>query len=141
MISQLTVFLTNEQGRLAALCRTMADADINMHSLFIADTTDFGVVRICCDTPNAALAALKAAGYRASVTDVLAVEVPNEKGGLAKLLEFLDAEDVNVSYGYCFLADSQRAIDVLKIDGPSVEERLEQAGFRCVEPQEIYQPD
>ena len=63
MIEQLTVFLENEKGRLAAACQTLADAGINMHALNLADTADFGVVRMLCDTPEAASGALKAAGY------------------------------------------------------------------------------
>ena len=66
MISQLTVFLANEKGRLAAACRTLADADINMKALFIADTADFGIVRIFCDTPKRPLARWRCWGRRAS---------------------------------------------------------------------------
>ena len=85
MISQLTVFMENERGRLASACRTIADAGINMYALFVADTADFGVARIFCDTPQAAADALTAAGYRAAVTPVLGVRVPDEPGGLASL--------------------------------------------------------
>ncbi len=92
MISQLTVFLENENGRLASACRTLADAGINMHALYLADTADFGVARIFCDTPQAAADALTAAGYRAAVTPVLGVRVPDVPGGLASLLEFLDEQ-------------------------------------------------
>ena len=67
MISQLTVFLANEKGRLAAACRTLADADINLAALFIADTADFGIVRIFCDRPNRAAAVLAEAAERAGV--------------------------------------------------------------------------
>ena len=86
MISQLTVFLENEKGRLAAACRAVSDAGINMHALNLADTSDFGVVRMLTDTPEAAAEALRGQGYRATVTPVLAVRVPNVPGGLAKLL-------------------------------------------------------
>ena len=102
MISQLTVFLENEKGRLAAACRAVSDAGINMHALNLADTSDFGVVRMLTDTPEAAAEALREQGYRATVTPVLAVRVPNVPGGLAKLLEFMDEQDANVEYGYCF---------------------------------------
>ena len=84
MISQLTVFLENEKGRLAAACRAVSDAGINMHALNLADTSDFGVVRMLTDTPEAAAEALREQGYRATVTPVLAVRVPNVPGGLAK---------------------------------------------------------
>ena len=88
MISQLTVFLENDKGRLASACRVLSDAGVNLHALNLADTADFGVARVLADTPHAAAEALRAAGYRAMVTPVLAVRVPNVKGGLATLLEF-----------------------------------------------------
>lgn len=138
MISQLSVFLTNEKGRLAAACRTLADAGFNMHSLVLADTADFGVVRIFCDRPDEAAAMLIEAGYRAAVTPVIAVRVPNEPGGLARLLEHCDHCDMNVEYGYCYSVGPDAAIDVLKIEGEGAEERLAEAGFDLVEADEIY---
>lgn len=141
MITQLSVFLANEKGRMAGLCRTLADADINMHSLFVADTEDFGVVRIFCDTPLAAAAALREAGYRAGTTKVLAVRIPNRKGGLADLMEFLDSANVNVEYCYCFLANADYAIDALKVAGEDVEAALADAGFDLVKAEEIYRED
>ena len=134
MISQLTVFLENEKGRLAAACRAVSDAGINMHALNLADTSDFGVVRMLTDTPEAAAEALREQGYRATVTPVLAVRVPNVPGGLAKLLEFMDEQDANVEYGYCF--------DVLKADGSDdLEQKLTDAGFEPVRPEDIYRID
>ncbi len=142
MISQLTVFMENERGRLAAACRTIADANIDMHALFVADTADFGVARIFCDTPQAAAEVLTAAGYRAAVTPVLGVRVPDAPGGLASLLEFLDEADVNIEYGYCFAATDGSAIDALKVNGAAdIEERLVAAGFQLVEPQDVYELD
>ena len=88
MISQLTVFLENEKGRLASACRAISDAGINMHALNLADTADFGVARVVVDAPEAAAEALRKVGYRATVTPVLGVRVPNRPGGLATLLEF-----------------------------------------------------
>jgi len=138
MISQLTVFLANEKGRLAALCRALSDAGINMHSLFVADTEDFGVVRVICDTPEQAAEALKGGGYRARVTPVVGVRLPNEKGGLARLMEFLDDNEINVEYCYCFLAASDTAIDVLKVDDADIETRLQAAGFETVDGSQLY---
>ena len=134
MIDQLTVFLENEKGRLAAACQTLADAGINLHALNLADTADFGVVRLLCDTPEAAAGALKAAGYRAAVTPV--------PGGLAKLLSFMDEQEANIEYGYCFSVNENVAIDVLKVDGDSgIEEKLKAAGFEPVRPEDIYDLD
>ena len=142
MISQLTVFLQNEKGRLAAACRAISDAGINMHSLFLADTQDFGVVRLLVDHPKQAAEALLNAGYRATITPVTAVRVPNRPGGLAELLEFMDSENVNVEYGYCFSVGEDYAIDVLKTDEDAqLEEKLVKAGFNPVSPEEIYAVD
>ena len=142
MIEQLTVFLENEKGRLAAACQTLADAGINMHALNLADTADFGVVRMLCDTPEAASGALKAAGYRAAVTPVLGVRVPNVPGGLARLLSFMDEQEANIEYGYCLSVNDDVAIDVLKVDGDSgIEEKLTAAGFEPVRPEDIYELD
>lgn len=74
------------------MCRSIADAGVNMHALFLADTEDFGVARIFCDKPRAARDTLNAEGYRTSVTRVVAVHVPNKPGGLADLLEFLSQQ-------------------------------------------------
>lgn len=142
MISQLTVFMENERGRLASACRAIADADINMYALFVADTADFGVARIFCDTPQAAAKALTEAGYRAMVAPVLGVRVPDVPGGLAHLLEFLDENGVNVEYGYCFTANDGSAVDVLKVsDASDIEAKLAGAGFKLVAPEEIYAVD
>ena len=142
MVSQLTVFLENEKGRLAAACRVLGDAGINMHALNLADTADFGVARMLCDKPEAAAAALREAGYRAMVTPVLAVHVPHSRGGLASLLEFLDAEDVNIEYGYCFATGADEAVDVLKIGASEgLEAKLAEAGYSVVSPEELYDQD
>lgn len=142
MISQLTVFLENEKGRLAAACRAVAAAGSNMHALYVADTSDFGVARLLCDKPNATAGALREAGWRANVTPVLGVRVPNEPGGLAILLEALDELDVNVEYGYCFSAEAGYAVDVLKVSGAddasALEAKLADAGFAPVDAKDVY---
>ena len=142
MISQLTVFLENEKGRLAAACRAVSDAGINMHALNLADTADFGVARLLTDTPDAAAEALRAQGYRATVTPVLGVRVPNVPGGLASLLEFMDEQNANIEYGYCFSVNAETAVDVLKVEGTDdLEEKLTAAGFEPVRPEDIYRID
>lgn len=138
MISQLTVFLENKKGLIAAACRTISDADINMHTLFIADTGDFGVARIFCDTPLAAAEALNNAGFQAAVTQVVGVKVPNHKGGLAEMLAYIDEKDINIEYGYCYAVNNDYAIDVLKTDSDDLEQILVQAGYEIVRPDEIY---
>ncbi len=129
MISQVSVFLENEEGRLAEACRCIADAGISMTALFVADAPDYGVARIFCKNPADAVEALQNGGFRAKLIDVLAVRVPDRAGGLADLLEFLSKNGINIDYGYCFTASDDTAIDVLKVSEKGVEERLVEAGF------------
>ena len=133
MIDQLTVFLENDKGRLAALARCMGDAGVNMSELSISDTADFGLVRIICDDSAKAQEALTAAGYHSLVTSVLAVAAPNRPGGLADLLEAIDAVDVNIEYAYCFSRHADQAVMAIKIADPAgavrVQAALAEAGF------------
>ena len=138
MISQLTIFLENEKGRLAAATRVIADAGINMKSLNIAESSEFGVLRVICDTPKAAALALTEAGLRANVTPVMAVEVPIVKGGLADLLQKFDELDINIEYGYCFSVGEETAIDILKVKDPSVEAQVKAAGIKVLAAEDVY---
>lgn len=139
MIDQVTVFLENRKGRLASLCRALGDAGVSMHAMTVADTTDYGIVRIIADSPQKARETLIEAGFRATLTKVLAVAVPNRAGALADLLEALDRAEINVEYAYCFAIEGDMAIDVLRIEGEgNVRETIEAAGFRLLEAHEIY---
>ena len=135
MIMQLTVFLENTEGRLAALCRTLADNGINMDALTIAETSEYGLVRIICDNVFHAVDVLEESGFRATKTKVLAVELPDRPGALAEMLEALDSTKVNIEYGYCFQSDGDVAIDVLKIkpeDRDKAEAAISGAGFKLL---------
>ena len=141
MIDQITVFLENSEGRLMALCRTLADADISMSALTIADTADYGVVRIICDKPDDAIRVLNDADFRAVKTKVSAIQVPNRPGGLAELLETLGALKLNIEYGYCFSVNGEEAVDVLKIHGETQADEavkaLEAAGFKLLSQEDL----
>lgn len=140
MIDQLTVFLPNEPGRLANMARVLGEAGIQMHALMVADTEDFGIVRIICDTPRTAARVLADEGYRAAATKVLAIEVDNEPGGLARALEGFAEVSLNVEYAYC-ASIGGRTVDVLKVTGSDVEAQVVAAGLRGLEPAEVYVPD
>ena len=134
MIEQITVFLENREGRLARMCRCIADAGVNMSALTIADTSEYGVVRIVCDDPAKAVEALEAGGYRAIATKVVAVAVPNRPAGLAELLDVLDKLDLNIEYGYCFSLRGDQAVDVLRFqDADKAAEAIKAAGFTLLE--------
>lgn len=139
MIDQVTVFLENSKGRLAALCRAMGDAGVNMHAMTISETSEYGLARIICDDPARAREALSEAGFGANLVKVLAVEVGNQPGGLAGLLEVLDGAGLNVEYGYCFTASDDTAIDVLKIaDEDAAARVLAESGYKVLEPADVY---
>ncbi len=141
MIEQVSVFLENSTGRLAKLTRVLGDAGIDMHALMVADTEEFGVVRIICDRPRAARALLEDTGFGASLTAVTAVEVPDRPGGLADVLEALEAGGVNVEYAYCYVKPgAEAAVDVLKVDGFNVDAVLRDSGFKVLEAADIYIP-
>lgn len=139
MVKQLTVFLENSPGRLAGLTRAIGNAGVNMRAMMVADTADFGVVRIICDRPDAAQEALESAGFGVSVTEVLAVEVPDRPGGLADILEVLGGVGVNVEYAYCFVEPSgDAAIDVFRVeDAERATSALTAAGMRVLGPDDV----
>lgn len=139
MVKQLTVFLENSPGRLARLTRALGDAEVNMRALMVADTAEFGVVRIICDRPEVAKDALENAGFSVSVTDVIAVAIPDRPGGLADTLEVLGAEDLNVEYAYCFVEPGgSSAVDVFRVERVDDAMRvLAEAGIRVLRAEEI----
>ena len=139
MVKQLTVFLENSPGRLARLTRSLGDAGVNMRALMVADTAEFGVVRIICDRPEDAKSALEESGFSVSVTDVIAVAVPDRPGGLADILEVLGSEGMNVEYAYCFVEPGgEAAVDVFRVERVADAMRvLEEAGIRVLRDDEV----
>lgn len=141
MVKQITVFLENSEGRLSALCRCLGDAGVSMKALTIAETSEYGLIRIIADDPQNCVKVLTDGGFHASLTDVTAIEVPNRAGGLADLLDKLADLDLNIEYGYCFSTEADRAVDVLKIKGGAKAAEavfaLEAAGFRVLKQGEL----
>jgi hypothetical protein len=143
MIKQLSVFLENNPGRLAELTRALGDGGINMRALMVADTAEYGVVRILCDTPDRAVKVLEKAGFGVSVTEVIAVEVPDRPGGLAGILEALDGDGINVEYAYCFVEPSGgSAVDIFRVeDALRAQTALESIGVRVARAADLYEVD
>ena len=138
MISQITVFLENEKGRLSAMTNVLGAAGIDMQALIIAETAEYGLVRLIVDKPEEALEALKAADYRAISTKVVALRLGNQPGALAKLLSKLDEMDVNIDYGYCISSNAEQAIDVFKVaDAEAAVVKLKAAGFEVLRAAEL----
>lgn len=116
-IKQISIFLENNAGRLAEVTKVIAQAGVNIRAISIADTADFGILRLIADKPDAALAAVANAGFTARVTDVLAVEVPDEPGSLAKIMEIFKDTGVNIEYLYASLEGAlNKAIVIFKVE-------------------------
>jgi hypothetical protein len=116
-IKQISIFLENNAGRLAEVTKVIANAGVNIRAISIADTADFGILRIIADKPDAAMAALANGGFTARMTDVLAVEIPDEPGALAKVMELFKETGVNIEYLYASLEGcSEKAIVIFKVE-------------------------
>ena len=116
-IKQISIFLENKKGRLAEVADTLSQPNINIRALCVADTTDFGIVRLIVDHPDKAYEVLKAAGFTTSATQVIAVEMPDKPGALAKVLNVLRAKDINLEYVYAFIGKrGEYAIHVLRVE-------------------------
>jgi hypothetical protein len=139
-VTQISVFLENKSGRLADVAQALADRQINIRALAIADTIDYGVLRMIVSDPHAARDALTQAGFTATETDVIAVEMPDRPGALARVIKLLSEHEINVEYGYAFVGKSgENAIVVFRID--AVEEAirvLTEAGVRLPKAEEVY---
>ena len=102
-IKQISVFLENTEGRLCEVTKTLATAGINLRAISIADTADFGILRIIADKTEKAVDTLSAAGFTTRQTDVVAVEIDDTPGSLAKLMELFQHSQVNIEYLYASL--------------------------------------
>jgi hypothetical protein len=116
-IQQISIFLENKSGRLADVTRVMADAGINLRAISIADTADFGILRVIVDKPEAALAALAKAGYTTRTTDVLGLEIQDVPGALSKVMDVFKQTGVNIEYLYASLEKSgDKAVVIFKVE-------------------------
>jgi len=139
--TQLSVFLENKQGRLADVTKALTDNGINIRALFIADTSDFGILRMIVDKPRKAIDILKSNAFTVKENEVLAVEVADTPGSLAQVLETLDKNSLNVEYLYCFV-DKKRnaAVDIMRIqDIGKAMEALENAGIKLLSAAELHE--
>lgn len=116
-VQQISVFLENKSGRLAQLTEILGNNGINIRALSIADTSDFGILRLIVSDPLQADEVLKNAGFTVSVTDVIAVEVKDVPGGLTVVLQILEAAKINIEYLYAFLEkSSNNALVVVRVE-------------------------
>ena len=138
-ISQLSIFLENRPGQLSAICRDLARSGINIATLSLADTADFGIVRMIIDDHAKAQAVLTSAGHVVNVCEVIAVGVPDRAGGMAEVMEVLDRAGVNIEYSYAFAFHrGEKAVLVFRFsDNAKAEAALTAAGYVTLGADEI----
>ena len=117
-IQQLSVFLENREGRLDEVLAVLGNNDVNIVALSLADTSDYGMLRMIVSDPNKGRAVLKENGITAMLTDVVALRVPHETGSLSKAMHAIVDGEVNIEYMYAF-ANGADASAVLKCDDPA----------------------
>jgi len=118
-VKQISIFLENKAGRLAEVTRVLGDNGINIRALSIADTADFGILRLIVNQPEKAKEVLKLEGFMVSETEVIAVEVPDEPGGLAGVLETMKSTGINIEYCYAFVGTaSDGALVLFRVESP-----------------------
>ncbi|MDD5746497.1 MAG: amino acid-binding protein [Candidatus Omnitrophica bacterium] len=116
-ITQISVFLENKTGRLADVCKLLGNNQVNIKALTIAENKEFGILRLVVDKPKIALEVLRKEQFVAERTDIVAVEVDDRPGGLARLLDFMGKHDLNIEYMYGFMEKrSEKALMVFRFD-------------------------
>jgi hypothetical protein len=140
-VKQISVFLENKSGRLAQVTQILAESNINIRALSLADTADFGILRVIVNDAEKASSVLKAAGYTLGETDVVAVEVPDRPGGLASILLPLWKAELDVEYMYAFVQSSgENAIMIFRFENTDKAiETLKESNVRILSGKEVYQ--
>ncbi|PIE62349.1 MAG: amino acid-binding protein [Desulfobacter postgatei] len=139
MAEQISIFIENKEGRLAEVTAILRDAGVNIRALSLADTTDFGVLRLIVNDIDKATPALRNQGFTVGKTRVLAVEVNDEPGGLTQVLDPLSEQNVNVEYMYAFAnPQSKNAIMIFRFDDiEKAKGILEKQGIKVIDKEEI----
>lgn len=133
MMKQIAVFLENREGRVSECCKVLKEANVNLCSMSIADTKEFGILRIITDDNEKALSVLKQGGFLCSLVDIVGIEVPDKSGALADLLILLNEGGVNIEYMYSFAGANGHAQIGFKTNTPEkAVALLEQAGAKLI---------
>jgi hypothetical protein len=138
-LKQLNIFVENKKGALVEITETLAKHDVNIRALSIADTEEFGILRLIVNDNETASKILSEKEYLLKITEVVGVKIGDAPGKLSTALEVLDKEDINVEYLYAFMARTEKhAYVVLRVEDNDVAEKaLTDAGFRLISEADI----
>lgn len=138
-VEQLSIFIENKSGRLAEVTRILGDAGINIRVLSLADTSDFGILRLIVDNVEKAKFALKEQGFTVDKTEVVAVEVSDHPGGMSNILQSIDSSQINIEYMYAFVERGGNAVIIFRFDDTEKAiEALTSNGFTIIDGQQLY---
>lgn len=139
-IQQLSVFVENKEGRLAEITEALAKANIDIRAISIADTSDFGILRLIVDRPDEAVTALKEANMTVSLTSVIAIGITDKPGEFAKAMKVLAENHIVIEYMYAFISrDKGRAFVILRVnDEEQALQSLQDAGIMILTSEEIH---
>jgi hypothetical protein len=115
-IKQISVFVENKPGRLLDVVEVLGNSNIDIKAISLADSSDFGIVRLICENPESAYEVINNSGFTASLTEVLAIAISDKPGSLAKVLRALKESNVNIEYMYGFSAKTKdHAVMIIKV--------------------------
>ncbi|MBO4636120.1 MAG: acetolactate synthase [Clostridiales bacterium] len=139
-VKQINVFLENESGRLAEVASELAKNKIDIRALYVADTTEYGILRMLVDKPDEATIVLKTMGFTVSQTNVIAVAIPDVPGTLDKVLEVLSSNGISLEYIYAFVGRaSSDAVVVIRVDdNDKALEYFNAFGIKVLDDKEVY---
>ncbi len=140
-VKQLSIFLENRKGRLKEVTKVLAEAEVNIRALALAESAEFGILRLVVDNPEKARSVLSAAGFTVKEQDVFAVAVPDQPGGFYQVVRILAEDDINIDYTYAFVRGKDQAILIFKVPDELFEKALEaivKGGLHLVEPIFFY---
>jgi hypothetical protein len=139
-VEQISIFLENKPGRLAEVTRIFEEGRVNIRALALADTSEFGILRLIVNDNETAQRLLKDHGYTVGVTEVVAVEVEDRPGGLHRILEELAKDNINVEYMYAFVRQSgQNAVLIFRFDDiHTASTVLKREGVRVIDGKDLY---
>ncbi|MFA6308153.1 MAG: ACT domain-containing protein [Clostridia bacterium] len=140
LVKQISVFIENKSGRLAEITRLLGENNIDISALSIADTTDFGILRLIVSDPQKAEYVLKKESFTVSCTSVIAISVIDKPGGLSGALEILDKNLISIEYMYAFVGKRENvALVILRVENPEkAVQVLENSGVKVLSSSDVY---
>ena len=141
-MKQVSIFIENKTGSLSTVCKVLAEGGINLRALSIADTQDFGILRIIVENTEKTMEILKKNGYICKTNSVLAVEIPDQPGAMASIMDIVSVPGVSVEYAYAFASHkaNDSAYMIFRVSGYEIaKEVLEKAGIHLLTKEELFE--